>query len=43
MTDVVDKYFPGVPRHDLVVFLAFTFFMMTIGFAAGWLVAKYIW
>lgn len=32
-----------VPKHDLYVFLAFTFFMMTIGFAVGWFVAKYLW
>ena len=32
-----------LPKRDLYVFLAYTFFMMTIGFAVGWIVAKTIW
>jgi len=43
MTEAIDKYFPGIPRHDLTVFLAFTFFVFSIGFAVGWFIAKFIW
>jgi hypothetical protein len=33
----------ALPRRDLAVFLAYTFFILSIGFAAGWFVAKYFW
>ena len=38
MTEVIDNYFPGVPRRDLYIYLAYTFFIAAIGFAAGWIV-----
>jgi hypothetical protein len=42
MTDIteeaINKYFPGIPKKDLAVFLAFTFFMVSLGFAAGWII-----
>ena len=32
-----------LPRRDVYVFLAFTFFIFTIGLAVGWFIAKTIW
>ena len=32
-----------LPRRDLYVFLAFTFFIAAVGFAVGWFVAKFFW
>ena len=43
MTDTIidkyaDRYFAGVPRRDLAIYLAYTFFIAALGFAAGWIV-----
>jgi hypothetical protein len=43
MTEVIDKYFLGIPKHDLAVFLAFTFFIFAIGLAVGWYIGKFIY
>ena len=32
-----------VPKRDLHVFLAYSFFIGAIGFAVGWFVAKLLW
>jgi hypothetical protein len=32
-----------VPQRDMYVFMAYTFFIAAVGFAVGWIIAKYVW
>jgi len=32
-----------LPKNQITIFYAFTFFIFALGFAAGFLVAKYLW
>ena len=43
MTDTIidkyaDRYFGGIPRRDLAIYLAYTFFIAACGFATGWMI-----